>query len=275
MFYREIIAVCSEIHTKHINTVCGQNVELWMINLAVHIVTTGLYRVNSQLYYRTNIYIYLIYCRNMRTGRWRGHVNVRRASNRRTEWQSAHRGYVICTPLPSTQNSAPCITMERWTRPSGTPQCNYNTPAQSHRSRPDSTAQDGRAAQGGRRTLQNHAQWCSISAANSSSANRGSSRILWEPKVVPIVSQINPVTPFHPVSLQVQWGMLQRTEMLQRARRNTIGRRNTRVRMTCRAFPLWLERQATSLLGKVCSQFSLRKDCLCFSNLHVHCIKVK
>jgi hypothetical protein len=28
MLYREIIAVCSEIHIKHINTVCGQNVEL-------------------------------------------------------------------------------------------------------------------------------------------------------------------------------------------------------------------------------------------------------
>jgi hypothetical protein len=27
MLYREIIAVCSEIHTKHINTPCGQNVE--------------------------------------------------------------------------------------------------------------------------------------------------------------------------------------------------------------------------------------------------------
>ena len=29
MLYREIIAVCSEIHTKHINTVCGQNVEFF------------------------------------------------------------------------------------------------------------------------------------------------------------------------------------------------------------------------------------------------------
>jgi hypothetical protein len=29
MLYREIIAVCSEIHTKHINTVCGQNVDLF------------------------------------------------------------------------------------------------------------------------------------------------------------------------------------------------------------------------------------------------------
>jgi hypothetical protein len=26
MLYSEIIAVCSEIHTKHINTPCGQNV---------------------------------------------------------------------------------------------------------------------------------------------------------------------------------------------------------------------------------------------------------
>ena len=28
MPYREIIAVCAEIHTKHINTLCWQNVEL-------------------------------------------------------------------------------------------------------------------------------------------------------------------------------------------------------------------------------------------------------
>ena len=27
MLYTEIIAVCSQIHTKHINTLCGQNVE--------------------------------------------------------------------------------------------------------------------------------------------------------------------------------------------------------------------------------------------------------
>jgi len=27
MLYREIIAVCSQIHTKHINTLCGQNVK--------------------------------------------------------------------------------------------------------------------------------------------------------------------------------------------------------------------------------------------------------
>ena len=27
MLYSEIIAVCSQIHTKHINTLCGQTVE--------------------------------------------------------------------------------------------------------------------------------------------------------------------------------------------------------------------------------------------------------
>jgi hypothetical protein len=33
MLYREIMAVCSEIHTKHINTVCGQNVKLLNVKL--------------------------------------------------------------------------------------------------------------------------------------------------------------------------------------------------------------------------------------------------
>ena len=42
MLYSEIMAVCSQIHTKHINTLCGQNVELLNVNLAVYIVTTGL-----------------------------------------------------------------------------------------------------------------------------------------------------------------------------------------------------------------------------------------
>ena len=42
IFYSEIIAVCSQIHTKHINTLCGQNVEMLNVKLAVHIVTAGL-----------------------------------------------------------------------------------------------------------------------------------------------------------------------------------------------------------------------------------------
>ena len=30
MLHREMIAVCSQIHTKHINTLCGQNAELYI-----------------------------------------------------------------------------------------------------------------------------------------------------------------------------------------------------------------------------------------------------
>ena len=42
MLYREIIAVCSQIHTKHINTLRGQNVEYVNFKLMVNKVTTGL-----------------------------------------------------------------------------------------------------------------------------------------------------------------------------------------------------------------------------------------
>ena len=42
MLYRETMAVCSEIHTKHINTLCGLNVEMLNVKLAVRIVTPGL-----------------------------------------------------------------------------------------------------------------------------------------------------------------------------------------------------------------------------------------
>jgi len=49
MLYREIIAVCSEIHTEHINTLRGQNVELLNVKLAVHIVTAGLFSKESIL----------------------------------------------------------------------------------------------------------------------------------------------------------------------------------------------------------------------------------
>jgi hypothetical protein len=42
MLYREIIAVCSQIHTKHIIALSGQNVEFVTVNLVVHIVTTDL-----------------------------------------------------------------------------------------------------------------------------------------------------------------------------------------------------------------------------------------
>ena len=42
MLYSEIIAVCSQIHTKHINTLCGQNTELLSVKLVV-------YKVNLML----------------------------------------------------------------------------------------------------------------------------------------------------------------------------------------------------------------------------------
>ena len=48
MLYREIIAVCSQIHTKHINTLCGQNVEFVNVKPVVHIVTTGLQEVKTE-----------------------------------------------------------------------------------------------------------------------------------------------------------------------------------------------------------------------------------
>jgi hypothetical protein len=50
MLYREIIAVCSQIHTKHINTLCGQNVELLRVKLTVHILTTKLYRAHDAVH---------------------------------------------------------------------------------------------------------------------------------------------------------------------------------------------------------------------------------
>jgi len=52
VLYREIIAVCSQIHTKHINTLCGQNVELLNVKLAVHIATTVRYKQYAS--YRTH-----------------------------------------------------------------------------------------------------------------------------------------------------------------------------------------------------------------------------
>jgi hypothetical protein len=46
MLFREIIAFCSQIHTKHVNKLCGQNVELLNVKLVVHVVTTDTSIVN-------------------------------------------------------------------------------------------------------------------------------------------------------------------------------------------------------------------------------------
>ena len=47
MLCREIIAVCSQIHTKHVSTLCGQNVELLNVKLVLQIVTTGLKKTDA------------------------------------------------------------------------------------------------------------------------------------------------------------------------------------------------------------------------------------
>ena len=39
MLYREIIAVCFQIHIKHLNMLCGQKVEFVTLNLEARRVT--------------------------------------------------------------------------------------------------------------------------------------------------------------------------------------------------------------------------------------------
>ena len=75
MLYREIIAVCSQIHTKLMNTLCGQKVDLlnvkpggthsdhWTLDGQVSVTKTGqlmLYReiiaVCSQIHTKTHKY---------------------------------------------------------------------------------------------------------------------------------------------------------------------------------------------------------------------------
>jgi hypothetical protein len=43
MMYREIIAICTDIHTEYINTLCRPNVEMFNVKLLVHTVTTRLW----------------------------------------------------------------------------------------------------------------------------------------------------------------------------------------------------------------------------------------
>jgi hypothetical protein len=56
---------------------------------------------------------------------------------------------------------------------------------------------------------------------------------------------------------------------LQRTLRNTIGRRNARVRMTCRTFPIWLERHSSSLLSLVMSRYQFSSDICVFSSENI------
>ena len=58
MMYREIMAVFSEIHTKHINTVRGQNVELLNINLAIYKVATC-YEILRNINVSNTIFVFI------------------------------------------------------------------------------------------------------------------------------------------------------------------------------------------------------------------------
>ena len=66
MLYREIIAVCSQIHTKHINTLCGQNVE-FSDRLATQLQLASSYLSASnaaeQLSYRWTDFYEILYLR--------------------------------------------------------------------------------------------------------------------------------------------------------------------------------------------------------------------
>ena len=50
ILYREIITVCSEIHVKHVNTLSGQNVEFFNVDVVVHQVTTCCKQLKREAY---------------------------------------------------------------------------------------------------------------------------------------------------------------------------------------------------------------------------------
>ena len=71
MLYSEIIAVCSQIHTKHINTLCGQNVECRTYR-AVNTLRLS-YKTNQSMLYSDIIAV----CSQIHTK----HINTVRGQN--------------------------------------------------------------------------------------------------------------------------------------------------------------------------------------------------
>ena len=57
MLYKEIIAVCSQIHTKHINTLCGQNADFVKVK-------PGGTSSNNRALTDQYVSIYLLKCHN-------------------------------------------------------------------------------------------------------------------------------------------------------------------------------------------------------------------
>jgi hypothetical protein len=63
MLYSEIIAVCSQILTKHINTLCGQNVEyLCFKGGGTYSYHRVLKKINTMFLSGFPLYILLIFC---------------------------------------------------------------------------------------------------------------------------------------------------------------------------------------------------------------------
>ena len=77
MLYGEIIAVCSQIHTKHTNTLCGQNVELYIkiqsVPRSKH--TVSVIQTSQLMLYREIIAV----CSEIHTK----HINTLRGAERR------------------------------------------------------------------------------------------------------------------------------------------------------------------------------------------------
>jgi hypothetical protein len=87
MLYSEIIAVCSEIHTKHINTLCGQSPEYlnvtaggiqsihWTLKVKLNIISASILYVTGVATSKTNRLsrfraIIIVYSEN-----YRKHIN--------------------------------------------------------------------------------------------------------------------------------------------------------------------------------------------------------
>ena len=53
--YREIIALCSEIHIEQMNTLCGQNVEFLLYRLVILYIYVYLFKKVKQSRYRPGV----------------------------------------------------------------------------------------------------------------------------------------------------------------------------------------------------------------------------
>ena len=94
MLYREIIAVCSQIHTIHINTLCGQNVHF------LHVIRGG--EVNNG--------ISVVKTRWPRLGEQELGPESKDAFAQNTAWPHPCNTFDIEHDKPSPGTSAVCLT---------------------------------------------------------------------------------------------------------------------------------------------------------------------